>query len=157
MMHSFYLRNMYQNNLLVQPGGITLKGVPIDLGQIKTPSYFLSTKEDHIAPWKADIHGQPLSRRPGALRARRLGPYRRRHQPAGLDQIRLLDQHPPARRCRRLAAIGASSNEGSWWPDWHAWLAKRSGKMVPARDPSAGPLPPLEDAPGRFVKLRAVD
>ncbi len=52
-MHSFYLRNMYMNNLLREPGGITLAGVPIDINTIKTPSYFISTIEDHIAPWKS--------------------------------------------------------------------------------------------------------
>ncbi len=50
-MHSFYLRSMYQENLLVRPGGISLDGVPIDLGRIKTPAFLLSTREDHIAPW----------------------------------------------------------------------------------------------------------
>jgi polyhydroxyalkanoate synthase len=48
-MHSFYLRNMYQENLLVKPGGITLDGVPIDLRKIRTPIFLLSTREDHIA------------------------------------------------------------------------------------------------------------
>ena len=52
-MHSFYLRQMYQANRLVQPGGIVIDGVPIDLGRIETPAYFLSTREDHIAPWRA--------------------------------------------------------------------------------------------------------
>src|SRR6266852_557723 len=52
-MHSFYLRNMYQENKLVVPGGITLAGVPIDLSIIDTPSFLLSTREDHIAPWKS--------------------------------------------------------------------------------------------------------
>src|SRR6266566_3177853 len=52
-MHSFYLRTMYQENLLVKPGGITLMETPLDLGKIKTPSFILSTKEDHIAPWKS--------------------------------------------------------------------------------------------------------
>src|SRR6202011_5754152 len=52
-MHSFYLRKMYQENLLAQPGGITLDGVPIDLRKIKTPSFLLSTREDHIAPWRS--------------------------------------------------------------------------------------------------------
>ena len=52
-MHSFYLRKMYQENLLAQPGGITLGGVPIDLRKIKTPSFLLSTREDHIAPWRS--------------------------------------------------------------------------------------------------------
>src|SRR5207237_6918282 len=52
-MHSFYLRNMYQQNLLVKPGGITLDGVPIDLRKIRTPSFLLSTREDDIAPWRS--------------------------------------------------------------------------------------------------------
>src|SRR6202030_1113791 len=38
-MHSFYLRNMYQENLLSKPGGISLDGVPIDLRKISTPSF----------------------------------------------------------------------------------------------------------------------
>src|SRR3546814_353716 len=52
-MHSFYLRKMYQENKLVEPGGITLKGVKIDLSKVKVPSCLISTREDHIAPWKA--------------------------------------------------------------------------------------------------------
>ena len=59
-MHSFYLRKMYQENLLSKPNGITLDGVPIDLGKIKTPAYFLSTREDHIAPWKSTYRGTQL-------------------------------------------------------------------------------------------------
>ena len=52
-MHSFYLRNMYQQNLLAKPGGITLAGTPIDLSRIETPTFLLSSREDHIAPWKS--------------------------------------------------------------------------------------------------------
>ena len=59
-MHSFYLRKMYQENLLAEPGGISLAGVPIDLRKIKTPAYFLSTREDHIAPWKSTYRGTQL-------------------------------------------------------------------------------------------------
>src|ERR1700722_6066141 len=51
-MHSYYLRNMYLKNLLAKPGGLKLNGVDIDVTKIKTPSYILSTKEDHIAPWR---------------------------------------------------------------------------------------------------------
>src|ERR1700761_651155 len=59
-MHSFYLRKMYQENLLRLPGGIELDGIPIDLTKIKTPAYFLSTREDHIAPWKSTYRGTQL-------------------------------------------------------------------------------------------------
>jgi polyhydroxyalkanoate synthase len=48
----------------------------------------------------------------------------------------------------------ATETAGSWWPDWAAWLAALSGPKVPARDPAAGPLKPIEDAPGSFVKER---
>ncbi|MEK6593243.1 MAG: class I poly(R)-hydroxyalkanoic acid synthase, partial [Pseudomonadota bacterium] len=65
-MHSFYLRNMYLRNLLARPGGITLCGVPIDVAQIDTPAYFISTVEDHIAPWKSTYAGAKLFK--GAVR-----------------------------------------------------------------------------------------
>jgi polyhydroxyalkanoate synthase len=50
---------------------------------------------------------------------------------------------------------GAVAHKGSWWPHWGAWLAKQSGKKVPARDPTNGPLGVIEDAPGSYVKVRS--
>lgn len=52
-MHSFYLRNMYLENKLIEPNGITLCDTPIDLTRIEIPVCVLSTREDHIAPWKS--------------------------------------------------------------------------------------------------------
>src|SRR5207245_10804351 len=63
-MHSFYLRNMYQENKLAEPGGISLAGVPIDLSTITMPSFLLSTREDHIAPWKSTYAATQLYRGP---------------------------------------------------------------------------------------------
>ena len=136
MMHSFYLRNMYQRNLLVQPGGITLLGVPIDLGMVKTPCYFLSTKDDHIAPWASTYRGRLHLRRPGrfVLGGRA---HRRCHQP---------DRHPPStaigptrdgRQPRRHGSPARQLSEGSWWPDWApGWpkrVAPRCRRASPAR------------------------
>ncbi len=64
-MHSFYLRNMYQENRLAVPGGITLAGVPIDLRLIETPTFILACREDHIAPWRSTyaatrLYGGPI-------------------------------------------------------------------------------------------------
>src|SRR5215831_7158228 len=59
-MHSFYLRNMYHKNVLKDAGGINLANVPIDLRKIEIPVYFLSTREDHIAPWRSTYSGTQL-------------------------------------------------------------------------------------------------
>ena len=63
-MHSYYLRTMYQENLLTTPGGITLKGVPIDLTTVDTPAFVLSTREDHIAPWTSTYAATQLYKGP---------------------------------------------------------------------------------------------
>ena len=47
----------------------------------------------------------------------------------------------------------AEERPGSWWPDWAAWLAKKSGRMVAAREPGAV-LGTVEPAPGSYVKRR---
>ena len=106
MMHSFYLRNMYQKNLLVQPGGIALKGVPIDLGKIKTPCYFISTKEDHIAPWASTYRGSLLFGGPVRFVLGGSGHIAGIDQPAGLGQVRLLDRRQAAGGPRGVAGRG---------------------------------------------------
>ncbi len=154
MMHRFYLRKFYLENRLVEPGGVTLLGEPIDLGKITLPCYFLSTREDHIAPWPSTYRG-----------ARRFGgPVRfvlgRSGHIAGVVNPPIAGKYsywthrrPPPEPEDFLAR--ARAHEGSWWPDWAAWLRRRSGSPVPARDPDGGPLRPLEDAPGSYVRERA--
>lgn len=90
-MHSFYLRKMYQQNLLAKPGGITLKGTPIDLTKIKTPTFILSTKEDHIAPWKSTYAATQIYTGPVTFCLAGSGHHRRRHQSAQPNKIWLLD------------------------------------------------------------------
>ena len=82
-MHSFYLRKMYQENLLAVPSGITLGGVPIDLRKIKTPAISCPTREDHIAPWKSTYRGTQLLGGPKRFVLAASGPHRRRGQSAG--------------------------------------------------------------------------
>ena len=154
-MHSFYLRNMYQKNLLAQPGAVTLGGVPIDLGKVKTPSFFLSAREDHIAPWKSTYMGANLFSGPVKFVLAASGHI------AGVV-------NPPAaeKYCYWTnAKLPKTSDEwlksseqtpGSWWPEWNNWVSKFSEGKVPARDPNKGGLPVLEDAPGSYAKVRIV-
>ncbi len=149
-MHSFYLRNMYLKNLLGVPGGITLEGVPIDLSKVKVPAYFISTAEDHIAPWKTTYKGSHY-----------LG-GEVRFVLGGSGHIAGIVNPPAAKKyqywtndARPESADDwfktAAQHPGSWWEDWQAWMDVRNGdEKVPARTPEH----PLEDAPGSYVMLR---
>ncbi|MDD9875877.1 MAG: class I poly(R)-hydroxyalkanoic acid synthase, partial [Magnetovibrio sp.] len=147
-MHSFYLRKMYLENKLVEPGGIELDGVKLDLRDIKVPSYIVSTREDHIAPWKS------------TYRATQLYSGKTRFVLAGSGHIAGI-VNPPSKpkygywtndKLPETADSwlgGAEAHDGSWWPDWDKWTKKLSGKTkVPARVPGAGQLKVLADAPG---------
>jgi polyhydroxyalkanoate synthase len=157
-MHSFYLRNMYMRNKLREPGGITLAGTPIDVTKVKVPAYFISAIEDHIAPWKATYAG-----------ARLLGGKTRFvlsgsghiagmiNPPAASKYGYWTNEKLPTEAADWLA--GANQHEGSWWPDWWAWLKPHAGSEVAARELSkaAGKVRRklLEPAPGSYARMRA--
>ena len=153
-MHSFYLRNMYQNNLLKEPGGITLLGKPIDLSKLHLPVYSVAAFEDHIAPWTSVYSGAQLL--PGPVRFV-LG---------GSGHIAGIINPPAAGKYHYWtcdAALDADSehwfqaaerHEGSWWINWLDWLIAQAPEQVAARIPGDGKLAALEDAPGRYVRQR---
>ena len=91
-MHSFYLRNMYLKNLLRVPRGIRVGGVGINLHNIRIPTYFLSARDDHIAPWKTTYLGTRLVSGPVRFVLAGSGHIAGGHQPAGRQKIQLLDQ-----------------------------------------------------------------
>jgi polyhydroxyalkanoate synthase len=154
-MHSFYLRKMYQENLLSTPGGISLDGVPIDLQQIKTPAYFLSTREDHIAPWKSTYRGTQLLGGPKRFVLAASGHIAGVvNPPDGGKYGHWINKDVPADPETWLQ--GATEMAGSWWPDWQRWVTASGKTQVPARQPGNSALPALEDAPGSYVKVRIV-
>lgn len=148
-----YLRNFCLDNRLVEPGGLVLGEESIDLRRIRTPSYFISTKDDHIAPWKATYPATQLFAGPVTFVLGGSGHI------AGIV-------NPPAKKkygywtSRDRAPDpdawleGAKWTNGSWWPHWSRWLARHSGEKVPARRPGSNAFPPLYDAPGHFVLER---
>ncbi len=150
----YYLREVYMENGLIKPDHLELDGVKIDLRRVETPAYVLATKDDHIAPWVScypitQVFSGPLKFVLGASghiagivnppAAGKYGYWTHSKHPA--DPQAWFDK--------------AKAHQGSWWPDWDKWLAKKSGKKVPARTPGDGKLAPIEDAPGSYVKVRA--
>jgi len=153
-MHSFYLRNMYQKNLLRKAGGITLEGVPIDLSTIDLPTYILAAKSDHIVPWKS------------AFRAMSLYSGDVRFVLTDSGHVAGVVNHPSKQKYRywfneksqsdhkSLSPSAwlkqSSERPGSWWNDWIAWMKNRSDIMVTRRN--INPKTIIEPAPGRYVK-----
>jgi polyhydroxyalkanoate synthase len=149
-MHSFYLRNMYQENKLAEPGGITLKGVPIDLGRIAIPAFALGTQEDHIVPWKSAYAATRLFKGPVRFCLSGSGHIAGVvNPPAAQKYAYWLNARAPKTPEQWLE--GAEQHAGSWWEAWDKWIARHGGGQVPARDPGQG----IEDAPGSYVKMRA--
>ncbi|HEY8964462.1 MAG TPA: class I poly(R)-hydroxyalkanoic acid synthase, partial [Alphaproteobacteria bacterium] len=152
-MHTYYLRHMYINNDLVKPGAISVCGVPVDISTIDTPAYFLSTREDHIAPWAATLAGATHLKGPITFTLAASGHI------AGVV-------NPPAsgKYCYWTAPEKnndpdawlkqAKEHAGSWWPHWQKWIEKQDDSQVPAVNPAAGPLKSLVPAPGTYVKKR---
>ncbi len=152
-MHSFYLRKMYQENLLSKAGGITLSGVPIDLRKIKTPAYFLSTREDHIAPWKSTYRGTQLLSGPKRFVLAASGHIAGVVNPPDSGKYsHWINKDLPNDAEEWFK--GATEMAGSWWPDWHRWVTALGKEQVPARIPGKGKLKAIEDAPGSYVKVR---
>ena len=151
-MHSFYLRKMYQENKLSQPGGITLKGVPIDVRTIKQPAFMLSTREDHIAPWETTYVATQLYSGPTRFTLAASGHIAGVvNPPAGARYNHWVnDKNPPS---PKEWLETATQKPGSWWPTWAEWVKPFGGGQVPARKPGAGKLKALCDAPGTYVKV----
>lgn len=154
-MHSFYLRKMYQENLLKEPGALKLAGSRIDLGRVQVPVYFLSTREDHIAPWQSTYRGTRLFS----------GPVRFVLGASG--HIAGVINPPVANKYGYWTSTelpeesdawleGAERHDGSWWSDWDGWVGEFAEGEVEAREPGKG-LAVLEDAPGSYVVVRAGD
>jgi len=152
-MHSFYLRNMYQRNLLSKPGGITLAGTPIDLTKIKTPTFLLSTREDHIAPWKSTYAATHLYSGPVKFVLSASGHMAGVISAPGGKYGHWTSDARPATAEEWFA--GAQPHDGSWWFEWDDWVTQFELGRVSARTPGAGMLPIIEDAPGSYVRVRS--
>jgi polyhydroxyalkanoate synthase subunit PhaC len=154
-MHSFYLRNMYQRNLLAKPGGITLAGTPIDLSRIEAPTFLLSSREDHIAPWKSTYAATRLYAGPVKFVLAASGHMAGVISAPGSKYGHWTNEELPATPDAWLD--GARSHQGSWWPLWDEWVTPFDlGRVLP-RSPGDNKLAVIEDAPGTYVRVRSDD
>ncbi len=148
-MHSFYLRSLYINNELAT-GELELAGQRLSLSSIKTDTYIVGAINDHIVPWPASYKATHL-----------LGGTVRYVLTSGGHIAGIVN--PPGPKCwyetaERNFATGdqwraaATRHDGSWWEDWAAWGSERAGALGPPPPMGNKRYPPLDDAPGTYVR-----
>src|SRR6201991_855415 len=152
--HSYYLRNCYLENRL-SSGSMVLDNTLLDLSKVKVPVYNLATREDHIAPAESVLYGSQFFGGPvkyvlsgsghiaGVVNPPAGGKYQYWTND-NIKEIKLADW-----------IKGATEHKGSWWPDWLQWLEGLDAERVPARAVGSEAMPPIEDAPGSYVRVRA--
>ncbi|MCT9811946.1 class I poly(R)-hydroxyalkanoic acid synthase [Acidovorax sp. Be4] len=155
--YAWYLRNLYLENRLVQPGGLKVCGASLDLGQVDLPVYVYGSREDHIVPIQA---AYASTQKLGDVRfvmgasghiAGVINPPAKKRRSHWIRE----DGALPASHDAWVA--GASEHAGSWWDDWSQWLAQHGGKQVaaPKRYGRGSAFQAIEAAPGRYVLQKA--
>ena len=156
-MHSFYLQNMYVENNLAKPGGVSLAGVPIDFSAVTTPCYFLAAREDHIAPWQAVFNScKLLAQAPLTFVLAGSGHVAGVINPPSKNKYGYVSAaespvHLP--QAEEWAQI-AQEQAGSWWENWEKWQRGLMGDATRDALPEKNPLAP---APGDYVRTSYID
>ena len=151
----WYMRNLYHDNSLRVPGKLEMCGSKIDLSSLDMPVYLLATREDHIVPWQSAYESTRILG--GKIRfvlgasghiAGVINPVSKNKRSYWVNDDVKLDAE------NWLTA--SEEKKGSWWADWSNWLKLHAGDLRAPRKPGNTKYKPIEPAPGRYVKERAV-
>jgi polyhydroxyalkanoate synthase len=155
--HKSYLCDLYRDNKLSQPGALTALGVPIDLGQVKTPSFIQAGREDHISPAESVWRMRDLVTGPTTFLLAGSGHIAGVVNPPAAQKYQYWTNDAKGLKSLEDFIAGAQETKGSWWPHWLTWLTDQAPKTVPAtgaRVPGKGKRAALEPAPGSYDKTR---
>ena len=151
--HQWYIRNTYLENNLVQPGKVEFSGRPLDLGNITGDVYAVGAEKDHIVPWRSawqvcKLTGAENVRFTLAAGGHIAGMIAPPEKGKGYWTGDNAGQYETADEWRE----NAEQHEGTWWEDWTGWLEERSGEQVEPPGMGSDKHPPLENAPGTYVR-----
>ena len=152
--HSYYLRNCYLDNRLSE-GSMVLDNTRLDLAKVKVPVYNLATREDHIAPAQSVLYGSQFFGGPVKFVLSGSGHIAGVVNPPAAGKYQYWTRDSIAAENLEQWLQGAEENPGSWWPDWRAWIESHDAEQVAARSVGSDAMPPIEDAPGSYVRVRA--
>jgi polyhydroxyalkanoate synthase subunit PhaC len=149
--HSWYLRNTYVENNLIEPEKIHLKGEALDLGRITLDAYAVGAEKDHIVPWAAAWRLTQLTNGKVRFVLASSGHIAGIINPPGGKGIYWVNAEGRPAGTSEQWRESSTLHDGSWWADWARWLAGHSGceGKLPVMGSAAHPT--LDDAPGRYV------
>ncbi len=156
-MFVWYLRQMYLENKLREPGMLTVCGDAVDLSQIQTPAFIYGSRDDHIVPWQGAYASVALLRGPVQFVLGASGHIAGVINPPAQNKRSFWAQEGGAEASCSAEDWWAAAVEqpGSWWLAWSAWLEQHGGRRVKPRVRlGSAAFPPLEPAPGRYVRQR---
>ena len=153
--HSFLLRTLYLHNELIQPNKVRVDGVGLNLSRVKTPNFFISTLEDHIALWGGTFKGAHALGGESTLVLGESGHVAGIVNPPSRNKYGFYTNAAPYQDDKSWLE-GASFTPRSWWLYWQEWVAPYAGEKVPARALGNEQHQPTEDAPGRYVQVNLI-
>ena len=152
-MHSWYLHELYLHNRLIHADALKVAGESINLEHIVQPLYSVSAVDDHIAPWAQTYRINNFVIGPKRFVLSSSGHILAIINPVVTPPKRhfwVNDVHHRSENAEHWKTH-ATAQEGSWWPDWMAWLKPRAGELVDARPADSEQFPALAPAPGTYV------
>ncbi len=154
-MHASYLRHLFLDNDLAE-GRFEVDEKPIALADIRVPIFSVGTERDHVAPWRSTYKIHLVTDTEVTYLLTSVGHNVGIVSEPGHEghSFRVRTKRPTDNYVDPEAYLaGAPRHGGSWWPEWVAWLAERSG--VPTEPPPMGAAAagyaPICDAPGTYV------
>jgi len=138
-------------NGLVTPGAVTVLGIPVDLSQVGVDAYVVAGIADHITPWQNCYSSAQLLGGDTRFVLSTSGHIAALVNPPGNPKATFQTSTDTVSDPQQWLA-SAGTEQGSWWPDFAAWLAERSGALKAApSELGGGGLRPLAEAPGTYV------
>ncbi len=145
-----YLRGLCQDDTFATTG-FEVAGISAKLGDVDVPLCAIACESDHIAAWKSSYSG-----------VQKMGSKDKTFILSGSGHIAGIVNPPAKKKYGHWTntdltlspddwQAGAKAHEGSWWPMWGKWLAKKSGKKIDARTPGCATHPSIMPAPGSYV------
>jgi polyhydroxyalkanoate synthase len=150
-LHGQFL-DIFEHNLLAQPGGMTVLGTPLALDRITVPAFVTGALADHLTPWKGCYRTSQLLGGDATFVLSHSGHIASLVNPPG---------NPKAHYWTGAAAdadadawlAGATQYQGSWWESWSGWVLERSGEERPAPARLGNRKHRvIEPAPGSYVR-----